>query len=601
MKSFPKGIKFIYEWRSYQQKALDLLDHHLKNRHLHLVAPPGSGKTVLGLEVVLRLNKPTLILAPTLTIKNQWRQRFVELFMGSDHAPEWISLDIKKPRFLTITTYQALHSVYAENQGERENEDPVTDEPTHSTGPQSSLWAADFQTLVLDEAHHLRTEWWKSMIEFRNGLDDLDVVALTATPPYDASPAEWRRYIELCGPIDVEISVPELVKEGDLCPHQDYIYFSRPTGEERKTLQIFHQQVGSFVQTLKKDRTFIDLLEKHPWLTRTDENLEDILDNPAYFSSMIIFLKHAGSLKWQEIVHILGTEGDDVPLLTPEWLEELLSGCLFHDAHIKQVGIIQAYKRELKRIGAIERRKVHFRSTKKMDRLLMRSASKLGSIQNIVHFEASVLKEDLRLVVLTDYIRLSDLPKNEHDEKPLIRLGVVPIFEKLRRDSGRGLKLGVLCGAIAIVPVSAIPSLESSSLSEHLDWAPLQHDPAYLSLQLRGRHQQQLVRMMTDLFSKGHIQVLVGTTALLGEGWDAPSINALILASYVGTFMLSNQMRGRAIRTQRDNQAKTSNIWHLVCIDPAQPDQGYDMDTLTRRFRSFVGVSVERPNHRKRY
>ena len=56
-------------------------------------------------------------------------------------------------------------------------------------------------------------------------------IALTATPPYDVNPREWQRYIELCGPIDEEISVPELVRHGELCPHQDYISLTTPTQE----------------------------------------------------------------------------------------------------------------------------------------------------------------------------------------------------------------------------------------------------------------------------------------------------------------------------------------------------------------------------------
>ena len=68
MKTFDKAIQFCYPWRSYQQRALDELHTHLHNDKLHLVAPPGSGKTVLGLEVMLQLNKATLIMAPTLAI-----------------------------------------------------------------------------------------------------------------------------------------------------------------------------------------------------------------------------------------------------------------------------------------------------------------------------------------------------------------------------------------------------------------------------------------------------------------------------------------------------------------------------------------------------
>ena len=57
------------------------------------------------------------------------------------------------------------------------------------------------------------------------------------------------------------------------------------------------------------------------------------------------------------------------------------------------------------------------------------------------------------------------------------------------------------------------------------------------------------VRAITALFENGDLNLLVGTAALLGEGWDAPPLNSLVLASYVGSYMLSNQMRGRAIRT----------------------------------------------------
>ena len=77
-----------------------------------------------------------------------------------------------------------------------------------------------------------------------------------------------------------------------------------------------------------------------------------------------------------------------------------------------------------------------------------------------------------------------------------------------------------------------------------------------------------LTGAVTDIFSKGYMQVLIGTKSLLGEGWDSPCINSLILASFVGSFMLSNQMRGRAIRVMKEHPEKTSNIWHLVCLRP---------------------------------
>ena len=39
------------------------------------MAPPGSGKTLVGLEIVHRLALPALVLCPTQTIQSQWRER----------------------------------------------------------------------------------------------------------------------------------------------------------------------------------------------------------------------------------------------------------------------------------------------------------------------------------------------------------------------------------------------------------------------------------------------------------------------------------------------------------------------------------------------
>ena len=103
-----------------------------------------------------------------------------------------------------------------------------------------------------------------------------------------------------------------------------------------------------------------------------------------------------------------------------------------------------------------------------------------------------------------------------------------------------------------------------------------------------------IVHIVTQIFQLGEIEVLIGTKSLLGEGWDAPAINALVLATFVGSFVLSNQMRGGAIRTQKDNVDKTGNIWHLVCSDPTSPTGGDDLDLLTRRFKVLWGFPLRK-------
>src|SRR5438045_8472003 len=90
--SLSEVMNFRKSWRVYQSRLLDRLDRFLANKRLHLVAAPGSGKTVLGLEVIRRISQPTLVLAPTITLRDQWLERVLELLLASGRSSQdWVS------------------------------------------------------------------------------------------------------------------------------------------------------------------------------------------------------------------------------------------------------------------------------------------------------------------------------------------------------------------------------------------------------------------------------------------------------------------------------------------------------------------------------
>lgn len=604
----PPMISFRLQWRPYQQRVLTELEQHLADGRLHVVAAPGSGKTVLGLEVLRRLNKPTLILAPTITIRDQWVQRFTELFLPPEiEHLDWISTDLRNPRPITVATYQALHCACS---GEICAELPEAEE---ESGPQEvqkmeapakaefdlvdALKKARIGTLVVDECHHLRTNWWRSLNKTVEALGNLNIVSLTATPPYDVPTNEWERYRSLCGPVDAEISAPELVLSGHLCPHQDYVYLNHPSPEEQRQVDEFRSEVDAFLQDIHHNEEFIAAIESHPWLNFPQRHVQEILNDPEYFSSLAIFINSVRNRIPEELMEILGVADKALPPLDLQWLEVLLTGRLFKDAD--NIGewdpMLKLIRERLSRMGAIHHRKVFLSSTPKLDRMLISSANKLNSIAEIVRFEHEALGADLRMVVLTDYIRASEMPDSPQDEKPLKRMGVVPIFEKIRRECPGEVRLGILSGSMVVVPKSSEQMLRQICEEYGMDNAqvyltPFFHDSRYCRLVIND-DLRSTVQVVTKLFTEGGITCLVGTKALLGEGWDAPCVNSLILASFVGSYMLSNQMRGRAIRSQPGNPDKTANVWHLVCVGDDRSDPGADLQTLTRRFKAFVGVS----------
>lgn len=613
-------LSFKGQWRQYQQRILDKSESFMGDGKIHLVAAPGSGKTTLGIEFIRRFGNPTLILVPTVTIRQQWVDRIKQAFLSdANQAEQLISQDLKRPKMITVATYQALHSSMNQVVGDGLIED------TDDTAQQEHFNFQDFDirktfedkdlgTLCLDECHHLRNEWWKSLESFRKAFPKIKMISLTATPPYEGEPALWERYISMCGEIDEEITVPELVKEGTLCPHQDYVYFAFPTKEERTQLDQFEKQKLNFLTKLSTDINFSNTIQSSPALSNQISD-DDLLANPKYLSAILIFLRSKELPFPQRFQELLATK--TLPTFTLEWFETLLNGIIFQVPNwfgFTEEAFNQL-KSDLKANGLIERNQVKLIRNKKQDVLLNQSLGKLNAVRDIFKAEYQALGTNLRQLVLTDFIR-KDFQVHLGDKNAqFTQLGVLSYFESIRREMIEQtwtVPVAVLTGSLVIIPTSTKEHLErlipNSRLSYDVIGQLSQED--YLKVSISGSY-HDLVTALTQLFQEGYIKVIIGTKSLLGEGWDAPCVNSLILASFVGSFMLSNQMRGRAIRVWPDNPNKTSSIWHLVSINLSpkkwfeiqNAEEKYDetlelqlyglspdLDLLDRRMTQFLGL-----------
>ena len=365
-------LSFKGQWRQYQQRVLDKAESFMDDGKIHLVAAPGSGKTTLGIEFIQRFGNPTLILVPTVTIRQQWVDRINQAFLSDDNLVEQlISQDLKRPKIITVATYQALHSAMNQVVGDSLIED--TDDESQQEhfdfqgfDIRKTFEDKDLGTLCLDECHHLRNEWWKSLEIFRKSFPKIKMISLTATPPYEGEPALWERYISMCGEIDEEITVPELVKEGTLCPHQDYVYFAFPTKEERVQLDQFEKQKLNFLTKLSTDIDFLNTIQSSPAL-RNQISDDDLLANPKYLSAILIFLRSKELPFPQRFQELLATK--TLPTFTLEWFETLLNGIIFQVPNwfgFTEEAFNQL-KSDLKANGLIERNQVKLIRNKKQD------------------------------------------------------------------------------------------------------------------------------------------------------------------------------------------------------------------------------------------
>ncbi|MGJ4179582.1 DEAD/DEAH box helicase family protein [Corynebacterium macclintockiae] len=601
--------RFAGTFRPYQQRILERFDDLKQDHRIHVVAAPGSGKTILGLELICRLGKPALILAPTITIRDQWIDRFAAHFQhnGASNPREWCSTSLHNPAFLTVITYQALYSAYTQALDEETGEDFADLDILDAV--------RDIGTVCLDEAHHLRSQWHRALTAFMEQLGRRkavpNTIALTATPPYDSTPSEWQRYEQLCGPIDEEIFAPELVAAGNLCPHQDYVYVTKPSQAEEQEIAELRRRGNEVLVDLQRQGILAQLAEDLGQLT--DEQLQVALDDEENFYALKILLAAAGHPIAPHVQAILSEK-------RPELAGEL--GLQFVIDHPDFFRASSSVASALRANNLLNKGKISVTGETRVNSILTHSAGKIRAVSDIAEEEVSAMSDNLRLVILADYVQRDYLSSVGSDDA-LVHVGVIPIFEALRRRVGGTTKIAAISGSVIVIPRTALDEVKRFAVD--LDGevtAAKDLNDEYVEVRFSGGTRVS-VPAITRAFKEGLFTILVGTAALLGEGWDSPCANALIIASSVRAFMLTNQMRGRVIRVDPAVPDKAANIWHIATCEPgvqtgrgAWLDQAvqsgaqalnvgageslevlgsHDVRSLQKRFEAFVAPRADAP------
>ncbi|WP_254509984.1 DEAD/DEAH box helicase [Anatilimnocola floriformis] len=307
--NFPP-LSFRGQLRPSQAAVVKIAEQKLADgaKQLHIVAPPGSGKTILGLYLWAEcVRQPAVVLSPNSAIQAQWAAKIDQFAYDAGDVPsDWISTSSEKPALLTSLTYQALTmpgrgSDDLDEQARNLWLERLIGSAQAQTPEEARYWLADLkkhnrdyydqrlgayrkqardamaiagdalQTLhvsaldtlarlrdqgiglvIVDECHHLLGHWGRVLEAAQDLLAGPIVIALTATPPdRDGKlPADVQRYDRYLGEIDYEVPVPAVVKDGFLAPYQDLAYFVRPAPDELSFIANADEQLHTIVEEL---------------------------------------------------------------------------------------------------------------------------------------------------------------------------------------------------------------------------------------------------------------------------------------------------------------------------------------------------------------
>ncbi len=167
--------KIEYEFRDTRKRHTDILFSFSANLREHqvvaveatkkknfgvIVAPPGSGKTVLALKIIADKQQPALIVVHRIHLVNQWVER-IETFLGipKTEIGKISSGKTKIGKQITIATIQSLSVEIGKSEGK-------------------DILNA-FGMIIIDECHHIPAQTYRTTI---SKLNSFYLYGLTATP-----------------------------------------------------------------------------------------------------------------------------------------------------------------------------------------------------------------------------------------------------------------------------------------------------------------------------------------------------------------------------------------------------------------------------------
>jgi superfamily II DNA or RNA helicase len=610
--------RFDGTWRRYQRLALAEFDRALAagERSFHVVMPPGAGKTVVGLEAARRIGRRTLVLAPNTAVQDQWATTWDTRFGAADRP---CGTDRDLDASVTVLTYQSIAVIDRGTTAEqrravlREGDRKALLELLHPNGRAVIDLAAGLGpwTLVLDECHHLLATWGALVRAIVDELgQDTALIGLTATPPHQLT--GWQRTLrdELFGATDFEIQAPALVREGDLAPYRELVYLTRPTDDEDTWLAAESARFADLrIQLLDKQLGTIPLVE---WLHRRTVDRSTVEGvragwaaferaEPALALAALRFA-HSGVIPVPEGARL--REQHRAAPDSADWvalLSDFCRGHLLHSDDPGDVTALAAIRRALPGLGYRLTSAGVRAGVSPVDRLCGLSDAKIAAAVHVLQVEDAALGPALRALVLCDFEQspsrspasLASAPIDGESGSARLMFGTLAASDVGGAGALRPLLVTgrtFACGTpLAAELVEFCRQAGVDAVAEPLDGVP----GTSRVVGVAGVSTRVWVRLATAFLTEGRARVLVGTRALLGEGWDCPALNVTVDLTTATTPTAVIQMRGRSLRRDPGDPGKLADNWTVCCVTDQHPRGDADYERLVRKHDRYFALTSD--------
>ncbi len=601
------GVAAPYPFRVHQQQALDALDEAIaagRNR-AWVVLPPGAGKTLVGLEVARRRGRKTIVFGPNTAIQAQWRKGW-DSFLPDDRP----DLEAQGSRdlevFFTALTYQSLATFRTDSEIDEEGQERSLLVRLHPNGRKlvDALKDAGDVTLVLDECHHLLEVWGRLLGEMLEELPNVFVLGLTATPPGALTREQAELVGKLFGDAVFDVSIPAVVREGDLAPFAELAWLTTPTLEESEFVasqaERFVELVGQLTNPEFGSIPFFDWIDRRfVREARDDVSWHRLSREEPALCNAALRMHHqellrlpAGARMLEEHRH--APSADDWVALIDDWM----SNHLLKTWQPADQEVVEAVRRALPSVGYQWTRTGIRRGRSPVDRVLARSEAKTYAAVEIVNAEQRNLQHRMRMLVLCDHeyasaVLPADLSGVMAQQAGSAHLALERLVEDPEAQELNPLLVtGSTVGGAPTTLQRLIEFIREEDPGLAGDLAVAWPNATVTSIHGPWKS-RQWVGWVTRFFEEGHSQVLVGTRGLLGEGWDARSVTGLIDLTAATTAAAVVQTRGRALRTDPDWPDKVALTWTVVCVTEEHPKGGNDWERFCRKHEGFFGVDAD--------